>query len=138
MDFSFKTKGFLYGILLMLCCLILQVSAQEVEHNYPVGPQKTNCDSLQLTELPLEEVISAIENTSFRFDQGFKISRVAGIRAAHYYSCNGISGYLILTIGQEKKVFSEVTKKLWNEFIASSDLDNFYEENIKSEFREFR
>lgn len=138
MDFSFKMRGFRFGLLLLTSFLIQQVMAQEVEHNYPVGPQNTNCDSLNLAEMPLEEVISTLENTSFRFDQGFRISRISGVRAAHYYSCNGIDGYLILTTGQEIKVFIDVPKSLWNEFIAASDLDGFYEKNIKSAFREYR
>jgi hypothetical protein len=138
MDFSFKITGWRFGFWLLTGCLMQQALAQEVEHNYPVGPQNTNCDSLKLAELPFQEVISTLENTSFRFDQGFRISRISGVRAAHYYSCNGIVGYLILTIGQEKKVFIDVPKSLWNEFITTSDLDGFYEKNIKSEFREYR
>lgn len=138
MDFSFKLTGLRLGLLLLIGGLVQQVSAQEVEHNYPVGPQKTNCDSLELERLPFETVVSTLENTSFRFDQGFRISRVSGVRAAHYYSCNGTTGYLLLTIGQEKRVFIDVPKSLWDEFITASDLDGFYEKNIQSEFREYR
>lgn len=138
MDFSFKMTGLHLGFLLLTVCLIQQVSAQEVEHNYPVGPQNTNCDSLELGDLPVEEVITILENASFRFDQEFRISRVSGVRAAHYYSCNGTTGYLIITIGQEKKVFLEVPKSHWNAFRTTSDPDSYYEKNIKSAFREYR
>ena len=139
MDSFFRRPNLRYiSIGLLIFFSIERLYAQEVEHNYPVGPQKTNCDSLHLTEHSPLEVISAIENSSFRFDQGFKISRVTGIRAGHYYSCDGVSGYLILTIGKEKKVYPEIPKILWNEFISSSDLDGFYDRKIKTEYKEIR
>ncbi len=117
---------------------MVHIYAQEVEHNYPVGPQKTNCDSLQLKDRSTGEIISNIENSTFRFDQGFKISRFAGIRAGHFYSCDGENGYLILTIGKEKKIFSGVPKTIWNEFIKSTDLDGYFDEKIKTKFLEIR
>jgi hypothetical protein len=139
MDSFFRMSGLRYiGMGLLIFCLINRIYSQEVEHNYPVGPQKTNCDSLHMTELSPLEMISAIENSSFRFDQGFKVSRVTGIRAGHFYSCDGVSGYLILTIGKEKKIFPAIPKILWNEFITSSDLDGFYESKIKTEYKEIR
>lgn len=141
MDSFFKmffVPLFSLGLIISFFVCSVDGCAQEVEHNYTVGPQNTNCDSLQMTGQPLDEIISTIENTSFRFDQGFKISRVSGIRAGHFYSCNGENGYLVLTIGKEKKVFREVPTSTWNEFINSSDLDGFYEEFIKSKYIEIR
>jgi hypothetical protein len=141
MDSFFKmffVRLFSLGLVICFFNYSIDVCAQEVEHNYAVGPQNTDCDSLQMTGLPLDEIISTIQNTSFRFDQGFKITRVSGIREGHFYSCNGENGYLVLTIGKEKKVFREVPKSTWNEFINSSDLDGFYEELIKSKYIEIR
>lgn len=143
MDFSFKIyrlakSGFLLCFWFLIC--LMETSAQEVEHNYPVGPQNTDCDSIQLSGLSMDEIIRTIENTSYRFDQGFKISRITGVRAGHFYSCNGTSGFLVLTIGKEKKVFVEVLITTWDELIGSSDPDGFYEEKIKnkcSELTEF-
>ena len=138
MDFSFD-RFVLRSLSWMACCILLisavKLSAQEVEHNYPVGPKNTDCDSMQLNGLSRETMIETIENNAFRFDQQFKISRVAGIRAGHYYSCDGKSGFLILTVGKEKALFVDVPKTIWDEFIKSSDLDGFYEKNLKNHYR---
>ena len=139
MDFSFsmcRLWQFILALFFSLLFCRLDVSAQEVGHNYLVGPQNTNCDSLQLSGLSIDEKISSIEKTSFRFDQGFKISRISGIRSGHFYSCDGISGFLILTIGKEKKIFSGIPKTTWDEFIKSADLDGFFEAKISNKYPE--
>ena len=54
--------------------------AQEVEHNYEMGPQITTCDSLNLDGLSVEEQIAEIENTTFRYVQKFKLNRREGFQ----------------------------------------------------------
>ena len=64
----------------LLTVLIWQVYGQEVEHNYKMGPQKTACDSLDLHQLEDTEQIEVIRNTSFRFDQNFRLTRKSGLQ----------------------------------------------------------
>ncbi len=106
----------------------------QVEHNYLVGPRHTGCDSLNIGGLPAGEALTAIENTIFRFDQKFKLSRAEGLRAGHFYSCDGISGFLIVTSGQEKVIHKEVPKKVWDEFISTSGLEEFYTKRIQGSY----
>jgi hypothetical protein len=112
------------------------VYAQEVEHNYPVGPQSTNCDSLQLNGLPVDKMIQIIKNSAFRFDQQFKISRLSGIRGGNYYSCDGKSGFLMVDVDKEIELYVDVPKSTWDEFLLSPDLDGFYERNIKNSYKQ--
>jgi hypothetical protein len=138
MDFSFKRITihlcpWIWGSFFLV--ITLTASAQEVEHNYPVGPQNTSCDSLNLVGLSGEKMIQFIEMSSFRFDQQFKISRISGIQAGHFYSCDGKTGYLILTIDKKKKLLVDLPKTIWDEFIQSSDLDGFYEKHISGHYR---
>jgi len=107
---------------------------QEVEHNYPVGPQSTNCDSLDIQYLSFDQKLKAIEESVFRFNQNFKISRTSGVRAGHYYSCDGKTGLLILTVGKEKVIYEQIPRILWEKFIETTDLDGFFESNIKEKF----
>jgi hypothetical protein len=79
-------------------------------------------------------MIQIIEESSFRFDQQFKISRLSGIRGGNYYSCDGNSGFLIVEVDKEKELYVDVPKSTWDEFIRSSDLDGFYQNNIKYSF----
>jgi hypothetical protein len=123
-------------ILLIVSLLIIgnkTVNAQ-VEHNYPVGPQSTNCDSLDIALLSLDEAISKVESSKFRFQQQFKISRTYGVMSAKYYSCNGKSGYLIMLVDKKNLMYLEVPKTVWDTLITSSDINAFYKSEIEENY----
>ena len=79
----------------------------------------------------LEESILEIENATFRFKQQFEISRVEGIRSAHFLSCDGITGYLILIVSNKDYVFREVPKTKWDDLISSSDINQYFIREIR-------
>jgi hypothetical protein len=106
----------------------------QVEHNYKVGPQSANCDTLDITSFPLEEAISAIELTTFRYQQQFKISRTYGVMNARFYSCDGNSGYLIIKIDKKDIIYVEVPEKIWKGLISSADINGFYDAEIKGNY----
>jgi hypothetical protein len=108
--------------------------AQEVEHNYPVGPSKTSCDSLLLDGLPFEEAVEKIENTTFRFNQKFSYSRLSGVQKGQYYSCDGKNGLLLLTVDKINTIYKDVPKPVWDSLINSSDPDSFFNEKIRPEY----
>jgi hypothetical protein len=107
---------------------------QEVEHNYLVGPSKTDCDSLRLDGLSFNEALETIANTSFRFQQKFKYSRLSGVQAGQFYSCDGKSGFLLLTVDKATTIYKDVPKTIWDNLIQSSDPDLLYIEKIRDEF----
>lgn len=110
-----------------LTILSLQiVQAQEVEHNYLVGPGKTTCDSLMTDDLTIEGIIKVIRTTQFRFNQEFKLTRKQGLQKGEYYSCDNKSGFLIVKYDNEYFLFTEVQKNIWNELISSADPEQFF------------
>lgn len=102
------------------------VTAQEAEHNYLVGPQVTNCDSLDINGLSLTKSISLIRASIYRFDQSFRLTRKKGLQLGEYYSCDNKEGYLIIKYDGEEKLYHSVDKILWNELISSSDPERYY------------
>lgn len=98
-----------------------QAFAQEVEHNYLVGPQFTNCDSLEVNELSPEKKIDAIRTSKFRFDQSFNLTRRQGLQGGEYYSCDNQVGFLVITYNGEEFLYEGVEKATWNNLISSSD-----------------
>jgi hypothetical protein len=106
----------------------------QVEHNYLVGPQSTDCDSLDISLLSLEDAISTIEKGKFRFQQQFKISRIYGVMNARYYSCDGEFGYLIMMIDKKDYIYISVPKHVWDKLIASSNINGFYASEIKQNY----
>ena len=106
----------------------------QVEHNYPVGPKSANCDSLDITSSTLEDAISTIELTTFRYQQQFKISRTYGIMSAKYFSCDGQTGYLVLKVDKEDLIYLEVPDSKWKGLIGSADINGFYDTEIKGKY----
>lgn len=100
--------------------------AQEVEHNYSVGSQITNCDSLDITGFSMPESIAMIRNSTFRFDQSFRLTRKQGLQLGEYYSCNNEEGFLIIKFDGKEYLYHKVDKHIWNGLISSSDPKGYY------------
>jgi hypothetical protein len=111
---------------------VFQASGQEVEHNYLVGPQSTNCDSLNLPLISFKEAVKMIENSSFRFQQQFKISRTYGVMNAKYYSCDGEKGFLIMKVDKVNYLYLDVPKTTWDLLIKSPDINALYDQEIRT------
>jgi hypothetical protein len=126
-------KIYILHIIFLFIIGIKTVNAQ-VEHNYPVGPQSTDCDSLDIALLSLDEAISKVENSKFRYQQQFKISRTYGVMSARYYSCNGKSGYLIMVVDKKNLIYLEVPKSVWDALITSSDINAYYKSEIEENY----
>jgi hypothetical protein len=110
------------------------MSVGQVEHNYLVGPQSTDCDSLDISVLQKKDAISIIETAKFRFQQQFKISRTYGIMNVRYFSCDGQKGFLILVVDKEDYLYFDVPKSVWDTLITSSDINAYYNSDIKEKY----
>ncbi len=108
--------------------------AQEVEHNYVVGPQNTNCDSLDLDGLSVNEAVGAITSSKFRLDQQFKLNRPGGLMAGGFYSCDNAKGFLIIIFDGKKQLFNEVPLATWDAFVSSSNPEDYFLNKIKPVF----
>jgi len=122
---------FLFSMMIMLHS---QLAYSQVEHNYPVGPQYTNCDSLDISLGSLVEMIESIENSKFRFQQQFKISKTYGIMNARFYSCDGENGFLIMKVDKKDLLYLEVPKAIWDTLITSADINAYYTAEIRDTF----
>lgn len=121
--------------IILSCLLGVHHLFGQVEHNYPVGPQNTNCDSLDIYALSFDEAVHLIERSTFRFQQQFKISRTYGVMNARYYSCNGEEGYLIMKVDKKDLLYFDVPKIKWERLISSADINGFYDSEIAGQYR---
>jgi len=121
-------------------CFLLAIHTsygQEVEHNFTVKPQQTNCDSLKIDRYSKEEAIREITMTNFRFDQAFQLSRKNGLQSGAFYSCDLQTGSLIIKYNDTEYLYINVSKSLWNDLISSGNPEDFYI-RIKQVLEEFR
>jgi hypothetical protein len=123
-------KAALITMMFTMLCINVPVFSQ-VEHNYEVGPQSANCDTLDITSYPLGEAKSIIELATFRYQQQFKISRTYGVMSARFYSCDGKSGYLVIKVDKKDIIYLEVPEAKWKGLISSADINGFYDTEIK-------
>lgn len=123
-----------FYILILLSLVTSHVFAQEVEHNYQVGPQSTNCDSLDITGLSQSGSIELIRASKFRFNQSFRLSRKQGLQLGGYFSCDNKEGFLIIKYDGKESLYQNVAKQVWEEFISSSDPEGYYL-NIKKQLQ---
>jgi hypothetical protein len=100
--------------------------AQDVEHNYLVGPQFTDCDSLKFEGLSTEKAIELVRSVKFRYQQNFKLTRRTGFKGAEFYSCDLLSGILVIQFDNEQFLFTEVSKADWESLTSSPDPEGFY------------
>lgn len=115
--------------LLFTTCFLFSANnsfGQEVEHNYSVGPQQTDCDSLQIDGYSKEEAIQTIKLADFRFDQSFSLSRKNGLQSGAYYSCDHQAGFMIIKYDGMEYLYKNVAKSLWNDLISSTNPEDFY------------
>ncbi len=130
MDF----RCFIYALSFVLACWfpINGCNAQEVEHNYLVGPQTTTCDSLKLDIESLDLSIQKIRKTTFRFQQDFKLTRRQGLQRAEFYSCDNVHGFLIVSMDGTETLYSGAAKDQWQQLISSSDPEGYFL-NVKND-----
>lgn len=105
------------------------VVAQEVEHNYKVGPQQTNCDSLELMAEETDVVIDLLKTTKFRFQESFNLTRRVGFKGGDFYSCNNQTGFLIIRYHDDQFLYKGVSMDFWNGLTNSSDPEGYYLKN---------
>lgn len=102
--------------------------SQQVPHNYEMGPQVTDCDSLKLEDMSQEIQIKVIEDAKFRLVKNFKLNRKQGFQGAWFYSCNGREGYLVARVDGRKKLYGRLTLEAWETFVSSGDFEHYLEE----------
>ena len=127
------------GLLLLLIFLILPgFAGAQVRHNYPVGPQKTTCDSLYLSDNDFTASLDRISHATWRYQQSIHLNRPYGFRRADYYSCDVKTGYLIVEIDTTKYIYMKVPVDLWEELTKSTDPDGFISTKIRDHFSQLK
>jgi hypothetical protein len=106
----------------------------QVKHNYIVGPGVTTCDSLGIMENDFNNYLEKIQAATWRYTQSMHMNRPYGFRKADFYSCDVITGFLVIEIDDDKYIYTAVPVSLWEEFTKTSDPDAFIKTNIEDKF----
>ena len=107
----------------------VRAAGQEVGHNYLVGPQFTDCDSLKMDGLTPEQAIEKIRRAKYRFDQKFRLTRKQGLQKGEFYSCDNQTGYLVITLDGRESLYFHVNKDFWDSLVTSADPEGYILKN---------
>lgn len=94
----------------------------------------SNCKNLPDSYENLEEARSIILNTNFAYKDYYDVSESSFITSANYYSCDGMTGYLILGIKGRMYIFQNLPIRKWQVFKNSKSKGNYFNNAIKGRY----
>lgn len=82
-----------------------------------------------------EEAIKWVKKTRFKISEDLNTSRSSFIESAHYYSCDGNTGYFIIKIKDTEYIYADMPIGVWKGFKGSSSFGTFYNLNIRNKYQ---
>lgn len=115
---------------LLVGFLLVTISATaQVQHNFKMDPQETDCHLLPEQFESVTAAYTKLKATTFRLVEEMTISRYKDPAAAAYLSCDGKSGYLMISMQDgSHEIFKNVNKPDWNTFTETRDPVYDYQE----------
>jgi KTSC domain len=95
---------------------------------------QTDCNQLPKTFQSYSEAISKIKSANFKIEQSLDASNSSWIRGAKFYSCDGISGYIIVTTNSKEYIHKDVPISIWGGFKNATSLGSYYDYNLKNRY----
>jgi len=92
------------------------------------------CADLPIHFASYKQAIDTIENFSFQMSDGANTYNNHWIKSAHFYSCSGDLGILILKTDTSEYIHANVPIVLWLQFKDTDSSDSFYNANIKNKY----
>lgn len=93
-----------------------------------------NCDNLNEKFSSYSEAVSLVRNTNFKVEDKVNTNS-SWIDSIEYYSCDGITGYLIVNVkGGKSYIHDYVPYEVWDEFKNAESYGRFYNQNIKGNY----
>lgn len=92
-----------------------------------------DCDRFPRQFDSYDAELSALLNSKWRITEHCNSSCASSsfINEMSYYSCDGESGYLVISMNGKKYTFKDVPVNLWKEFLTSDSKGKFYSQHIR-------
>jgi len=125
-------------LLFSLLFLIPLIAAAQVEHNFEMDPENTDCHLINMADKTSDELVAEIRNRSFRFAQEIRISRYRTPHQLEYFSCDGKTGYLLAEMQDNKYIlYTEISLEEWQELLDARDVLEFYSQEFAASHEPF-
>jgi hypothetical protein len=102
----------------------------------PVAPRPSNsCLLLPASFSSYDEAKASVRGASFRIQDELSTDASSWVRHAEYYSCDGLTGYFILTTDRGSYMHQGLPLQVWEGFKQASSYGAYYNRNIKGRYR---
>lgn len=82
-----------------------------------------------------EKLSNAIKHGHFAFSETVNTERSSWVRGASYYSCDRVTGFMILELNDHEYVHIGVPVEIWKGFKRADSFGSYYNRNIKGRYR---
>lgn len=93
-----------------------------------------NCSTLPNNFISYNQAIRTIENTSFKVSESVNTSKSSWINNAHYYSCDGKTGFFIIELKRKVYIHTNMPISVWQGFKKAVSFGSYYDHNIRYKF----
>ena len=94
-----------------------------------------NCEQISDGWKSEKEAISKIENTIFKTSETIRPEESSWMISAHYYSCEGEFGYLIVKSKKKTFVHQDVPVATWSTLCKARSKGGYYNFYIKNKYK---
>jgi hypothetical protein len=103
---------------------------------FPIsGFTQNNCKDLPKTFYSYNEAIDKVKTSKFSYVDNTNTAGSSFISSAKYYSCDGITGFMIIVLNNKEYIHKDMPIKIWLSFKNSESLGSFYSKNIRYRYR---
>lgn len=110
-----------YFFLLLISCISFSCHSQ-------------NCSTLPKNFISYNQAIRTIENTSFRISESVNTSKSSWINRAHYYSCDGKTGFFIIELKGKTYIHANMPISVWEGFKNAFSFGSYYDHYIRHKY----
>jgi hypothetical protein len=96
---------------------------------------QTPCADLPAHFSSYNDAVEAVQSAEFQINESVNTSKSSWIRSAHYYSCDGETGYFIFTTDNNTYIHANMPIEVWNGFKNADSFGSYYDENIKGNYQ---
>ena len=97
--------------------------------------QSQNCQNLPTKFASYNQAEKLLGNSSFKISESINTSKSSWITKAHYYSCDGCTGFFIIETKNKIYIHSNMPVDVWRRFKAASSFGSFYVHYIRGKYQ---
>ncbi len=96
--------------------------------------QGQDCSKLPATFQSYDQAVELVRSSEFKIDETVNTSKSSWIRGAEYYSCDGITGFFILTTDKQDYIYRDMPVEIWEGFKNADSFGSYYNSHIKGKW----